>query len=171
MKRTKKFNQEWAQAIALMPYNLQQSITDAIRSYQNDGVMPVGLHPVVEALFIVIKPTIDARARRSAYQKERRKRLNRSCLRPTPQEVSKPQEAPKPAPADALPLHEAPATAAVEKPKEKAAPLKSNNFLRQIEKARERQSGQKKEERRVKHSSSVFSRKGVLKSKSQCHLN
>lgn len=77
MKRTKKFNQEWAEAIALLPRNLQQSLTDAIRSYQNEGIEPEGLHPIAQALFIVIRPTIDARARRCAYQKERR---NRSCL-------------------------------------------------------------------------------------------
>lgn len=77
MKRTKKFNQEWAEAIALLPQNLQQSLTTAIRSYQNEGMEPEGLHPIAQALFIVIRPTIDARARRCAYQKERR---NRSCL-------------------------------------------------------------------------------------------
>lgn len=95
MKRTKKFNQEWADAIALMPSAIQQSITKAISDYQNYGIVPEGLHPLAEALFIVIKPTIDARARRSAYQKARRQRLNASKAQPkTESAVKLPDEQP-----------------------------------------------------------------------------
>lgn len=132
MKRTKKFNQEWAEAIALMPYNLQASIKDAIRNYQNDGIVPVGLHPLAQALFIVIKPTIDARARRAAYQKERRQRSRTSCLHPSEQKIA---ETSKPVSPAAKENPELPGTV-VEEKKVTSLPRQSNRFLRQVERAR-----------------------------------
>lgn len=144
MKRTKKFNQEWAEAIALLPQNLQQSITEAIRSYQNDGILPTGLHPVAQALFIVIKPTIDIRTRRSAYQKERRQRRNTSCVSIAEHKPVVIPEAPKAAePQDAVPLSESLKDTVDSQPlkdtcgeKRSAMPRQSNRFLRQVEKAR-----------------------------------
>ncbi len=155
MKRTKKFNQEWAEAIALLPSNLQESITEAIRSYQNDGIVPVGLHPLAQALFIVICPTIDARARRSAYQKERRLRRNTSCLRPAkPKAVKATSEIPKaklpeaPRCAEPEPARhqspESPKNADAEPPSLQAPPRQPNRFLRQVEKARHKSRNHRK---------------------------
>ena len=152
MKRTKKFNQEWADAIALLPGNLQQSLTDAIRTYQSEGVEPKGLHPIAEALFIVIKPTIDARARRSAYQKERR--LRKALSAPTPASASveeQPQAPVKEQRITPVGITQAPPVQRppVEdwKPSDGGIPIprigvptsvkrNSNRFLRQVERAR-----------------------------------
>ncbi len=137
MKRTKKFNQEWSEAIALLPADLQQSLNDAIRCYQNEGIEPKSLHPVAQALFIVIKPTIDARARRSAYQKERRQRMNRSCLRPTetikPQENIAPKETPTPKPQPSVQAKEPRIQTAPDK-----SPSSGNRFLREVNRAKNR---------------------------------
>lgn len=73
MKHTKKFNKEWAEAIALLPGEIQASLTAAIVLYQFEGIEPHGLNPIAQALFIVIKPTIDLRAHRAEYQRLRRK--------------------------------------------------------------------------------------------------
>ncbi len=135
MKRTKKFNQEWAEAIALLPQNLQQSITEAIRSYQNDGIVPTGLHPVAQALFIVIKPTIDTRARRSAYQKERRQRRNTSCIRVAQHKPVVIPETPKAAEPQPPVLLPEPIKDTIAE-KRLAPPRQSNRFLRQVENAR-----------------------------------
>lgn len=132
MKRTKKFNQEWAEAIALMPYNLQASIRDAIRNYQHNGVVPEGLHPLAQALFIVIKPTIDARARRAAYQKERRQRCKVSCLRTPEPEAA---ETANPTEPMLLKSSEVPENVPEEK-RMSSSPRQPNRFLRQVERAR-----------------------------------
>lgn len=144
MKRTKKFNQEWAEAIALLPASLQQSLTDAICAYQNDGISPQGLDPLAQALFIVIKPTIDARAKRSAYQKARRERLNVRKNRSDDKVVeSSPVEIP-------MPVKEVKVSSNVDadlpSPKQSggemrrgvpSVPKPTNRFLRQVQQARQ----------------------------------
>lgn len=134
MKRTKKFDQEWAQAIALLPTNIQQPLTQAIRCYQNEGVEPKDLHPVAQALFIVIKPTIDVRARRCAYQKQRRQRINRSCLQqsaaPELQKTSEPQ--PLKLKSQEAPVIETSTPAIITDKR----PSPANRFLRDVNKAK-----------------------------------
>lgn len=145
MKRTKKFNQEWADAIALLPQNLQQSLTDAIRSYQNEGIEPEGLHPIAQALFIVIKPTIDARARRCAYQKARRNRSSISSCKsveipipsPTPVAVSA-SVASVTIPSEMKPIISDGTPPAATIPVQEKRPLSGNRFLRQVERERNR---------------------------------
>lgn len=140
MKRTKKFNKEWAEAIALLPVNQQQSLIAAIRTYQNEGIEPQGLHPIAQAVFIVIKPTIDARARRCAYQKERRKRLKPSVPKST-----KPKATASPVTAEPPKKEEKPINEILTDTipgKQPPRPLSSSNrFLRQVEKARQSRHG------------------------------
>ncbi len=75
MRHTRKFNEEWTEAIALLPEGTKESLTAAIVLYQHMGIEPENLDPIARALFIVIKPTIDARKHRAEYQRARRKRL------------------------------------------------------------------------------------------------
>ena len=73
MKRTLKFDNEWKQAISLIPRNLQQKLTDAVILYQQTGEL-TELPPVAQAIFLLIKSTVDRRAAASARQRERRRK-------------------------------------------------------------------------------------------------
>lgn len=72
MKRTPKFDKAWSESIAMLPAELQQPLTDAIREYQKTGAGPAGLHPIAQCVFNLLKPVIDRRAKAASYQRRRR---------------------------------------------------------------------------------------------------
>ena len=71
MKRTLKFDNEWKQAISLLPKNMQKKLTDAVILYQQTGEL-TELPPIARAIFLLIKSTVDRRAASAARQRERR---------------------------------------------------------------------------------------------------
>ena len=87
MKKTLKFDDEWKQAIALLPVKLQQQLIDAIVRYQQTGeVTP--LPAISNAIFMLIKCTVDRRAASAARQRERRSKRSaaKNAVQPESQE-------------------------------------------------------------------------------------
>ncbi len=72
MKRTPKFDKAWSESIAMLPAELQQPLTDAIKEYQTSGTEPTYLAPIAQCVFNLLKPIIDRRAKSASYQRRRR---------------------------------------------------------------------------------------------------
>ena len=72
MKRTPKFDKAWSESIAMLPAELQQPLTDAIKEYQTTGTEPTYLAPIAQCVFNLLKPIIDRRAKSASYQRRRR---------------------------------------------------------------------------------------------------
>lgn len=163
MKHTKKFNKEWAEAIALLPGEIQASLTAAIVLYQFEGIEPHGLNPIAQALFIVIKPTIDLRAHRAEYQRLRRKQ-RKGIMNTAPAikldrqksgnhiSAKAPAQKSMPATSSSAPSKSVEPSIAVTQPKNTppvASTNRPNSFLRDVNKARNRHLAQRKNKIRM----------------------
>lgn len=76
MSRKCKFDQEWEQALKLINEEDAVKARQVIENYQQTGVVPSGLSPIMEMILLLVKPIIDRRRR--ATEASRRRRLKRS---------------------------------------------------------------------------------------------
>lgn len=146
MKHTKKFNSEWSEAIALLPSEIQASLTSAIIMYQFTGAEPQGLDPIAQAMFIVIRPTIDLRARRAEYQRMRRNRKKgimrtAPAIEPTQSRTANSSNPKAPSSLVTSTPKQDTTTESIATPKPTDMPIprnKPNAFLKEVSRARDR---------------------------------
>lgn len=91
----KKFDVEWKHAIdAVLDEDDAATLTAVIRDYQYNNIEPSRFEsPVAEALFVVIKPVIDRRARAAASQRRHRERMRRKAMPEAVTEICEPVSA------------------------------------------------------------------------------
>lgn len=71
----KKFDQEWREAIAVLPAHEGEALIAVILDYQTGASVPESFSsPLARALFMLIKPVIDRRARMAAARRRQRER-------------------------------------------------------------------------------------------------
>lgn len=115
------FSRTFWEAISPLPKTVQVEAIMAMAAYALDDVEPDGLSPMAAALFLLVRPSLDASAKMSAGSKKRaQKRKSQAPEAPATEEPT-PQEAPKQEPATEDP---APAEEPLAPPKKPPAPPK-----------------------------------------------
>ena len=86
------FSRTFWEAISPLPKTVQVEAIMALCAYALDDIEPDGLSPMASALFLLVRPSLDASAKMSAGGKKRAKRPQPAAEDPAPQ--AEPQEEP-----------------------------------------------------------------------------
>ena len=86
------FSRTFWEAISPLPKTVQVEAVMALCAYALDDIEPDGLSPMASALFLLVRPSLDASAKMSAGGKKRAKRPQPAAEDPAPQ--AEPQEEP-----------------------------------------------------------------------------
>lgn len=86
------FSRTFWEAISPLPKTVQVETVMAMCSYALDDIEPDGLSPMAAALFMLVRPSLDASAKMSAGGKKRAKRPQPAAEDPAPQ--TEPREEP-----------------------------------------------------------------------------
>ena len=86
------FSRTFWEAISPLPKTVQVETVMALCAYALDDVEPDGLSPMAAALFMLVRPSLDASAKMSAGGKKRAKRPQPAAEDPAPQ--AEPREEP-----------------------------------------------------------------------------
>lgn len=94
------FSRTFWEAISPLPKTVQVETVMAMCSYALDDVEPDGLSPMAAALFLLVRPSLDASAKMSAGGKKRAKRPQPAAEDPAPQAEPREEPAPEEAPSE-----------------------------------------------------------------------
>lgn len=94
------FSRTFWEAISPLPKTVQVETVMAMCSYALDDVEPDGLSPMAAALFMLVRPSLDASAKMSAGGKKRAKRPQPAAEDPAPQAEPREEPAPEEAPSE-----------------------------------------------------------------------
>lgn len=94
------FSRTFWEAISPLPKTVQVEAIMALCAYALDDVEPDGLSPMAAALFLVVRPSLDASAKMSAGGKKRAKRPQPAAEDPAPQAEPREEPAPEEAPSE-----------------------------------------------------------------------
>ena len=94
------FSRTFWEAISPLPKTVQVEAIMALCAYALDDVEPDGLSPMAAALFMLVRPSLDASAKMSAGGKKRAKRPQPAAEDPAPQAEPRGEPAPEEAPSE-----------------------------------------------------------------------
>ena len=94
------FSRTFWEAISPLPKTVQVEAIMALCAYALDDVEPDGLSPMAAALFLLVRPSLDASAKMSAGGKQRAKRPQPAAEDPAPQAEPREEPAPEEAPSE-----------------------------------------------------------------------
>lgn len=94
------FSRTFWEAISPLPKTVQVETVMAMCSYALDDVEPDGLSPMAAALFMLVRPSLDASAKMSAGGKKRAKRPQPAAEDPAPQAEPREEPAQEEAPSE-----------------------------------------------------------------------
>lgn len=94
------FSRTFWEAISPLPKTVQVEAIMALCAYALDDVEPDGLSPMAAALFMLVRPSLDASAKMSAGGKKRAKRPQPAAEDPAPQAEPREEPAPEEAPSE-----------------------------------------------------------------------
>jgi hypothetical protein len=94
------FSRTFWEAISPLPKTVQVEAIMALCAYALDDVEPDGLSPMAAALFLLVRPSLDASAKMSAGGKKRAKRPQPAAEDPAPQAEPREEPAPEEAPSE-----------------------------------------------------------------------
>lgn len=94
------FPRTFWEAISPLPKTVQVEAIMALCAYALDDVEPDGLSPMAAALFMLVRPSLDASAKMSAGGKKRAKRPQPAAEDPAPQAEPREEPAPEEAPSE-----------------------------------------------------------------------
>lgn len=94
------FSRTFWEAISPLPKTVQVEAIMALCAYALDDVEPDGLSPMAAALFLLVRPSLDASAKMSAGGKKRAKRPQPAAEDPAPQTEPREEPAQEEAPSE-----------------------------------------------------------------------
>lgn len=94
------FSRTFWEAISPLPKTVQVEAIMALCAYALDDVEPDGLSPMASAMFLLVRPSLDASAKMSAGGKKRAKRPQPAAEDPAPQAEPREEPAPEEAPSE-----------------------------------------------------------------------
>lgn len=94
------FSRTFWEAISPLPKTVQVEAIMALCAYALDDVEPDGLSPMAAALFLLVRPSLDASAKMSSGGKKRAKRPQPAAEDPAPQAEPREEPAPEEAPSE-----------------------------------------------------------------------
>lgn len=94
------FSRTFWEAISPLPKTVQVEAVMAMCSYALDDIEPDGLSPMASALFLLVRPSLDASAKMSAGGKKRAKRPQPAAEDPAPQAEPREEPAQEEAPSE-----------------------------------------------------------------------
>lgn len=94
------FSRTFWEAISPLPKTVQVEAVMAMCSYALDDIEPDGLSPMASALFLLVRPSLDASAKMSAGGKKRAKRSQPAAEDPAPQAEPREEPAQEEAPSE-----------------------------------------------------------------------
>lgn len=94
------FSRTFWEAISPLPKTVQVEAIMALCAYALDDVEPDGLSPMAAALFLLVRPSLDASAKMSAGGKKRAKRPQPAAEDPAPQAEPREEPAQEEAPSE-----------------------------------------------------------------------